>query len=72
MTNFASPVTFENFNNNQPILFVVCHFKFMQIWTECPVLEKVEIILFFGLEKLKKCTDKLYHHDFPNYANFEG
>ena len=38
----------------------------MQIWTECPVLKKVEIILFFGSEKLKKCTN-----DFPNYAIFE-
>ena len=33
------------------------------IWTECPV----EIILFFGSEKLKKCTN-----DFSNYANFKG
>ena len=46
--------TFKNFDNNQPILFFVCHFKLLQICTECPVLKKVEIILFFGSEKLKK------------------
>ena len=44
----------------------------MQIWTKCLVLKKVKIILFFGSEKLKKCTDNFHHHDFPNYANFEG
>ena len=48
-------------------VFFVRHLEFMQIWTECPVLKKVEIILFFGSEKLKKCTN-----DIPNYANFEG
>ena len=56
------------------ILLLLCtfvvfvrHLELMQIWTECPVLKKVEIILFFGSEKLKKCTN-----DIPNYANFEG
>ena len=34
--------------------FFVSHFTFMQICTECPVLKKVEIILFFVSEKLKK------------------
>ena len=48
-------------------VFFVHHLEFMQIWTECLVLKKVEIILFFGSEKLKKCTN-----DIPNYANFEG
>ena len=28
----------------------------MQICTECPILKKVEIILFFGSEKLKKTS----------------
>ena len=51
--------------------FFVCNLKFMQICIECPVLKKVEIILFFGSEKLK-CTNNFYHHDFPNYANCEG
>ena len=44
----------------------------MQIFAKCLVLKKVEIILFFGSEKLKKCTNNFYHHDFPNYANCEG
>ena len=64
--------TFKNFNNHQPILFFVCHFKLMQISTECSVLKKVEIIFFLGSKKLKKCTNNIYHHDVPNYANFEG
>ena len=66
MTHFASPVHVSKTYNNLAILFFVCHLEFMQIWTECPVLKKVEIILFFGSEKLN-CTN-----DFPNYANFEG
>ena len=49
--------TFKNFIYNQPILFFVCLYKFMQICTVCPVLRKVKIILFFGSEKLKKGTN---------------
>ena len=58
MTHFASPVH---------VCVFVRHLEFMQVWTECPVLKKVEIILFFGSEKLKK-----YTNDIPKYANFEG
>ena len=46
-------------------VFFVRHLEFMQIWTKCTVLEKIEIILFFGSEKLKKCTKNFN-------ANFEG
>ena len=28
-------------------------------------VKKVKIILFFESEKLKKCTNNFYHHDFP-------
>ena len=63
---------FKNFYKNRAILFFVWQLEFMQIWTECPALKKVEIILFFGSDKLKKCTNNFYPHDFPNYANFEG
>ena len=59
MTHFASP---------GHVCVFFRHLEFLQIWTECPVLKKVEIMLFFfGSEKLKKCTN-----DIPNYANFEG
>ena len=34
--------------------------------------KKLKSYYFFGSEKLKKCTNNIYHHDFPNYANFEG
>ena len=44
----------------------------MEILIECPVLEKKMKSYFRGSEKLKKCTYNFYHHDFQNYANFEG
>ena len=68
MTHFASPVHVPK------TLITIGQFCFfvLQIWTGCPVFIKIEMILFFGSEKLKKCTNNFYHHDFPNYANFEA
>ena len=36
-----------------------------------PNIRYLESYYFFESEKLK-CTNNIYHHDFPNYANFEG